>query len=712
MRSEHTSGTVALLCTLLLLGGSAPELLTLTEYQPQPENPLTVIHPVTTPDGDQQDLTSAFTIRGADVTLDVFFSGNQNYNANAWTILRGLGVNLIRCLPGNAGDVANFNIDDDASWAENLEAFLATADSYGMKVMFYEMGSKYGPELLLGIVPYGYTGAVSIPTAQAMIDKLAGDNSLSHDFVTDSRVFAWSSSNEQDLTDASALAWNLAVCDYIRGKGGKALIAAPTLSGMADIDDAVTAGAALNGHVDYLEFHNYGEYEYYTYFNRNTQSYGGWSTLYDYMIDSYANMTASPFFDADHVFHGEFGCWLGVGSNEGLVNVNFTDQDRINLYTDVLHAAEDAGIKNICFHVCFSQVGEAPNYGVIKDPVSGTGYWSSGLADVIVVAYDAYFNVNASASTGGSIAPSGAISVRCDGSQAFTATTTAGYFFNYFSLDGAVYSSSSPLTYSGVIAGETHNLTAVFIQYTPTNPQVYYVEAYAGVGGSVSPSGQTVVEYPAGHIDLTATASYAYTFTRWKLNGVNYSTSAAITYSAGTPPNVYVFTAEFTADPAPTPTYTITASAGDNGSITNDGENVVDVGTAYTSLATADVDFIFSHWTRDAALYSTANPIFISLSQGEEATLAAVFIADTESPPDPVEPEPTPEPAPPTPSTRFNLLVGNMERQTPDGSIWDKHVWVSGLWDKCVFYRTVERQQEKAPVISFSSVIANLEKRL
>lgn len=322
------------------------------------------------------------------------------------------------------------------------------------------------------------------------------------------------------------------------------------------------------------------------------------------------------------------------------------------------------------------------------------------------------YTVTSSATTGGTVSPNGSTTIAYGSSQVYTPSASAGYFFNYWTLDGSVYgSAANPLTYSGADAGSTHTLITYFTLYTPIDPQVYYVEAYAGQGGSVSPSGQSVVEYPAGHIDLTATASYGYTFTRWKLNGAAYSTNATIAYSAGTPPNVYIFTAEFTADPAPTPTYTITASAGANGAITNSGVNVVAVGTAYTSLATANGGYIFSHWTRAAIQYSTANPISISLSQGESTTLVAVFIADTETPPDPEEPDPTPQPAPLTPSTQFSSLASALERQTPDGNIWDSYVWAPGVFDDCKAYRNVERQLEKTTV-TFDKVIADLEKKL
>lgn len=337
-----------------------------------------------------QYLTLTFQIRGADVPLDAFMPGNPDYQPNAWQLLKDLNINLIRCSPGDEGNVAHFNINHDANWAQNLDNFLAQAASNGIKVEFYQMGSPWGADLLLGIVPYEYPyllPATPIADAEVVIDKLAGNNSLGHDFITDSRIWGWSTSNEQDLTNSTNLDWNIQLLDYIRSKGGKAWVSAPTVSGMIDIWDSASMIRVLGGHIDMVELHDYGEYEYIRHFARNTKPYGSFNSLYDEMKWTFQNMLNCSF-PADEVFVGEFGCWLGYGTNEGLTEgVTFTAQDRINVYTDVLNAARDAGIKNICLHGMFSETGETPVYGIVKDPASGSGYWDDNLASIIRTAY-------------------------------------------------------------------------------------------------------------------------------------------------------------------------------------------------------------------------------------------------------------------------------------------------------------------------------------
>lgn len=315
-----------------------------------------------------------------------------------------MNINLIRCFPGTEDNVAHFNINYDVDWAQNLDNFLSQAASNGIKVLFNAMGSIWGPNLLLGIVQYPsvnprlgqaydpWNGQTIIGTliadAKVMIDKLAGNNALGHNFITDPRIYGWSTSNEQDLTDPVALDWNIQLCDYIRSKGGKAWVAHPKLPGMTDNWDSATQARVLGGHVDIIEMHDYGEYEYVNYFAKNTKPYGSWNSLYDYMKHSFGQMLNSSF-TPDKVFVGEFGMWLGYGTNEGLTQgVTFTAQDRINYYTDALNAARDAGIKNISFHGLFSETGETPNYGIVKDPASGSGYWDDNLASIIKTAYN------------------------------------------------------------------------------------------------------------------------------------------------------------------------------------------------------------------------------------------------------------------------------------------------------------------------------------
>jgi hypothetical protein len=141
-----------------------------------------------------------FNLRGGAVASNCFVPSAANYYANSWQLLKDLGVNWIRVHGGVEGDVNHFdmkNYPDD--WAQNLDYFLAEADSHGVKVSFETLGSPYGT--LFGIRSPGYsdgsdpTAYTPISEAKAMIDQLAGNNSLGHNFIADPRVLGWVTSN-------------------------------------------------------------------------------------------------------------------------------------------------------------------------------------------------------------------------------------------------------------------------------------------------------------------------------------------------------------------------------------------------------------------------------------------------------------------------------------------------------------------------------------
>jgi len=331
---------------------------------------------------------SAFTIRGAGVAINCFHPNAHNYQPNAWHIIEDLGINVIRVWGGVEGNIWHINIKRyPDEWAQNLDAFLDECDRHGVKVVFHEMGNSWGT--LFGIVPPpqgpGPYPPVSIEEAKAMIDQLAGNNSLRHNFITDPRVLGWRPSNERDISDPYVLQWNLEICDYIRSKGGKAWLASPRYGSWWSGEDFHITEPILRGHVDYLERHLYEVWDFVNICNKNyTQFYNYYkSVLQDHMIDGRGQ------FSVDQLILGEFGIWRGYGSDLGYSG-SFTDEERQIYYRAVLDAARDVGVKNVMLHDLFSQlVGpnwteyETPNYGVID--VNGTYY--PYVADVIKEAY-------------------------------------------------------------------------------------------------------------------------------------------------------------------------------------------------------------------------------------------------------------------------------------------------------------------------------------
>ena len=96
------------------------------------------------------------------------------------------------------------------------------------------------------------------------------------------------------------------------------------------------------------------------------------------------------------------------------------------------------------------------------------------------------YTITASAGTGGSISPSGSVSVTSGSSQAFTITANAGYTVSNITVDGASVGAVNSYTFTNVTA--THTIAATFTRVT-----THVISASAGAGGSISPSGKTSI---------------------------------------------------------------------------------------------------------------------------------------------------------------------------------------------------------------------------
>lgn len=332
---------------------------------------------------------SAFYIRGAGVAMNVFEPSARNYQPSAWQILEDLGINVIRVWGGIEGDINHLNIRNyPDEWTQNLDAFLTEADSHGIKVMFHNLGMSWGT--LFGIVSPGDTAGPAPPTpideAKAMIDQMAGDNPLGHDFITDPRVVGWRTSNEVNISDAAILSWNLELCDYIRSLGGKAWLSSPSTFPSGNYFNGLSfqqTEPLLRGHVDYLEVHLYEVWDFDIYYSRD------YTKMYNHMKNLIQNfmLDGRGAFSVDQLILGEFGIWIGTGNEYGTPET-FSDEDRQTYYQAYLDACRDMGLKNVALHDFFSQIYpdgtyETPNWGIVD--VDGSYY--PYVADVVKDAY-------------------------------------------------------------------------------------------------------------------------------------------------------------------------------------------------------------------------------------------------------------------------------------------------------------------------------------
>jgi len=106
------------------------------------------------------------------------------------------------------------------------------------------------------------------------------------------------------------------------------------------------------------------------------------------------------------------------------------------------------------------------------------------------------FTITASAGVGGSITPSGPVSVSCGSNQSFTIAPDAGHTIADVLVDGSSVGAVGTFLFTGVTAA--HTISATFAASTFT------ITASAGPGGTISPSGA---------VGVTSGADQAFTIT-------------------------------------------------------------------------------------------------------------------------------------------------------------------------------------------------------
>jgi hypothetical protein len=195
--------------------------------------------------------------------------------------------------------------------------------------------------------------------------------------------------------------------------------------------------------------------------------------------------------------------------------------------------------------------------------------------------------ITATAGTGGSISPSGTITVPEGNSQSFTFTPATGYRITDVLVDGVSVGTGSAYTFTNVIAD--HTIAAVFAAI-PT----YTITASAGEGGTITPSGATTV-YENEFLSLTITPSIGYRITDVIIDGVSAGAITSYTFS-----NV-IADHSITAVFAAVPTYTIEASAGSGGSISPTGTVTVSEGASQTFTITPSTGYDVSAVTVDGS---------------------------------------------------------------------------------------------------------------
>jgi len=178
---------------------------------------------------------------------------------------------------------------------------------------------------------------------------------------------------------------------------------------------------------------------------------------------------------------------------------------------------------------------------------------------------------------GGTISPSGTITVNEGGTQAFTITPDGGYVVLDVVVDG---SSVGPQTTYGFTNVHANHTIKAFFTSLPT----YTINATTGGGGTISPSGSVTVVEGNDQV-FTVTPNAGYIIKKIQVDGSDKVAASTYTF--------YNVTANHSINAVfeQVPTYTITASAGSNGSISPSGAVVVTEGNDQAFTITADLGY-------------------------------------------------------------------------------------------------------------------------
>ncbi len=185
------------------------------------------------------------------------------------------------------------------------------------------------------------------------------------------------------------------------------------------------------------------------------------------------------------------------------------------------------------------------------------------------------YTVTASSGSNGTISPTGSVIVATGSSQSFTISPNAGYHVDSVIVDGANTGTGSNYMFTNVTAN--HTIRAVFAI------NQYAIIASAGSSGSISPTGTITVNYSSNK-KFTIAPNIGYHVDSLVVDGTKVDSTTSYTFM-----NViasHTIRAVFAINQ-----YTISSSAGPNGTIFPSGSVVVLYGANQTFTVTPSTNY-------------------------------------------------------------------------------------------------------------------------
>ncbi|MBI1753510.1 MAG: immunoglobulin domain-containing protein [Acidobacteria bacterium] len=250
------------------------------------------------------------------------------------------------------------------------------------------------------------------------------------------------------------------------------------------------------------------------------------------------------------------------------------------------------------------------NLSVLLDgsPVAATGSLTmNGPHTLAASAQIQTFTLTASAGANGSISPSGSTTLNYGGSQIYTMTPDPGYQVADVLVDGT--SVGAVTSYGFVSLAANHTISATF---SPLPQFVLTVNKTSGIAGVPA---STLGYTPGTAVHYAYSLQPGYQNLQVLLDGVPVGPTGDVTMDG---PHTLDVSAQIM-------TFTITATAGPNGSISPAGATTVNYGTSPTYTITPDPGYEVANVIVDGANMGAITTYTI-LAVAEDHTLSATFI--------------------------------------------------------------------------------------
>ena len=222
------------------------------------------------------------------------------------------------------------------------------------------------------------------------------------------------------------------------------------------------------------------------------------------------------------------------------------------------------------------------------------------------------YTITATAGTGGTISPAGAVAVNSGANQTFTITPNTGFQITGVIVDGTSVGAIPSYTFSNVTAN--HTISAAFTAIT------YTITATAGTGGVISPTGAVTMNSGANQT-FTITPNTGFQITGVTIDGASVGAVTSYTFSNVTAN--HTISASFSAA-----SFTITATAGTGGTISPAGAVTVNSGANQTFTITPNSGYQISEITVDGTSVG-AVPSYTFSNVTANHTISAAFTAIT-----------------------------------------------------------------------------------